>query len=110
MKIRAGFVSNSSSSSFVVLLPENFIETVDFDKFSEKEDFSVDNFKKFVEKFVKDSGYYYDYYERVEGEYEFYDALSDLIRPYVVANVDGGPDDGNQIVVLDREKIKKMLV
>ena len=109
MKIRAGFVSNSSSSSFVVLLPERFIETIDFDKFSEKEDFSVDNFKKFVEKFVKRSGYHADY-DRDESEYEFYDALRDITRQYVVADIDGGADDGDQIVVLDREKIKKMLI
>jgi hypothetical protein len=32
MKIRNGFVSNSSSSSFVILLPDNFdINSIDFD-------------------------------------------------------------------------------
>lgn len=110
MKIRAGFVSNSSSSSFVVLLPENFIETVDFDKFSKKEDFSVDKFKIFVEKFVKRSGYHADYYDRDESEYEFYDALRDITRQYVVADIDGSSDTGDQIVVLNREKIKKLLI
>ena len=32
MKIRNGFVSNSSSSSFVLLLPDNFLEKVDYKK------------------------------------------------------------------------------
>lgn len=38
MKIRNGFVSNSSSSSFVVLLPEKFVENVDFSKFIRSND------------------------------------------------------------------------
>jgi len=32
MKVRNGFVSNSSSSSFVVLLPENFIEKINYEE------------------------------------------------------------------------------
>ena len=36
MKVRNGFVSNSSSSSFVVILPDNFSDTIDYDKIVEK--------------------------------------------------------------------------
>ena len=35
MKTKNGFVSNSSSSSFVVLLPENFLKTIDYEKISD---------------------------------------------------------------------------
>ena len=62
MKIRNGFVSNSSSSSFVVILPENFIETIDFDKITEEhEDLNIDKFKKILKKFIKNECYSRDY-------------------------------------------------
>lgn len=117
MKIRAGFVSNSSSSSFVVLLPENFIETIDFDKINttnydgdeDGDEFDLEIFKKFVNKFYKDAGYWRDYYSEDENEGMYYDALSKLIRPYIVADIDGSSDDGDKIIVLNREKIKKLL-
>jgi hypothetical protein len=33
--------------------------------------------------------------------------LDDIIRPYTIARVEGGPED--KYVVADREKIKKLL-
>lgn len=111
MKIRAGFVSNSSSSSFVVVLPENFVESVDYDKITKDyEDFPLDNFKRLLNDLVNDKCMYdeeiYDYDKN--HRYEFMDILRNLIKPYVIAEVDGSSDDG-KIVVADREQIKKVL-
>lgn len=111
MKIRTGFVSNSSSSSFVVLLPENFIETVDFNKIVDgDEDFPLDEFKRMLNDLVNTGGMWVDemYDEYEMNDYSFCDFLHELIHPYVIADIDG-PSGGDQIVVVDREKIKKML-
>jgi len=111
MKIRAGFVSNSSSSSFVVVLPENFLESVDYVKITDGDvDFPLDNFKRLLNNLIKSKCMYdekvYDYDRH--GDYEFMNILRDLIKPYVIAEVDGSSGDG-KIVVADREKIKKVL-
>lgn len=109
MKIRAGFVSNSSSSSFVVLLPENFIETIDFNKIIEdEEDFPLDKFKKMLNEFVRLGGMSNTYIYEYDDDYEFLDILEELIEPYIIAEVEHGPDDGG-IVIASREKIKKLL-
>ena len=111
MKIRTGFVSNSSSSSFVLLLPENFIENIDFDKVTDgDEDFPLDEFKRMLNDLVDTGGLWVDgiYDEYEMDDRSFYDLLYDLISPFVIANIDG-PSGGDQIVIVDREKIKKML-
>ena len=108
MKIRNGFVSNSSSSSFVVLLPENFVENIDFNKITDEyEDFKLDDFKSFLNKVIEDSGIWKEEISEEYG-YEFSDALDTLFRPYVVASIETSSDSG-QIVILDREEIKKLL-
>ena len=108
MKIRTGFVSNSSSSSFVVILPSNFIDSIKFEGNLDEE--KIKKFKKFLDKFIKDEGYWRDSDNDDEEEYEFYDILSRFIRPYVVASIDTSSDNGDQIIILNREKIKKLLV
>ena len=124
MKIRNGFVSNSSSSSFVVLLPENFLENVEYDKIVEKqdEDFPIEIFKSLVEKFIDDGGMcneeIYDFLNENQDDndyddddyddYDFYDILYDLIQPYIIADMEGGPDEG-QIIVADINKVKEIL-
>jgi len=111
MKIRAGFVSNSSSSSFVLLLPENFVETIDYDKITNGDDeFPLDDFKRMINDFVKQGGMWNEsIFEYDEDDYDFPDILDDLVRPYVIASVECGSDDGGQYVVVNREKIKKLL-
>jgi len=114
MKIRSGFVSNSSSSSFVVFLPENFIETIDFDKIANgDEDFPVKHFKKLIKKLIKDEGFYMEevgesFKEKELDEYEICDILQEILDPYVIASMESGPDEG-QIMVANREKIKEIL-
>jgi len=115
MKIRKGFVSNSSSSSFVILLPENFLDIVDYKKITDEyEDFPLDGFKELLKRLVDDGGFYneeiYDYSKKYDKnhEYDFFDNLNDVISAYVIATVEGGPDDG-QIVVADSKKITELL-
>lgn len=110
MKIRTGFVSNSSSSSFVVLLPENFLETIDYEKITEgNEEFPIDDFKRLMDDFVRGGGIWEEeIYNYDEEGYEFGDILHDLIRPYVIADMDTSSDAG-QIIIADRETVKKLI-
>lgn len=111
MKIRAGFVSNSSRSSFVVVLPENWLESVDYEKITDgDEDFPLDDFKRLLNDFVNDGGMWdeeiYEY-DR-EGDYDFRDHLRELVDPYVIAAIDTSSDAG-QISIADRAKVMKAL-
>lgn len=111
MKIRTGFVSNSSSSSFVVLLPENFIETIDFDKVTDgDEDFPLDEFKRMLNDLIKVGDIWVDgiYDEYETDDRDFYDILDNLLEPYVIASMETSSDAG-QIVVADRDAVKKIL-
>lgn len=110
MKIRNGFVSNSSSSSFVVLLPEKFVENIDFDKITDgDEDFPLEDFKSLLNMVIKDSGIWQEEIRDYDpDDNDFGDILNKLFRPYVVATIDTSSDAG-QIVILNREEVKKLL-
>lgn len=111
MKLRTGFVSNSSSSSFVVLLPENFVETIDFDELRNQsdEDFPEEDFTEMIEHLITHQEMWMeDIYAYDKRDYEFQDILGYLIKPYVIATLDSGPDAG-MIVLADREKIKNII-
>jgi len=110
MKVRNGFVSNSSSSSFVVLLPENFLKTIDYENITQgNEDFPLDQFKEVLEKLVNENGIYLEeIYEYDEEDSEFINIIEELIEPYTIADMDSGPDEG-QIIVADVNKVKKIL-
>ena len=106
MKIRNGFVSNSSSSSFVILLPENFdIETIDFQKVVDSLDYCDSNsedVKESLKSLIKNKALWN------EESYDTVDALHEILKPYIIAEVDGGPDEG-KIILADRKRIKKIL-
>jgi len=111
MKIRNGFVSNSSSSSFVVLLPENFIENIDFDSITQGDDeFPINSFKEMLNKFVEEEGMWMEEVGDFEDayEYEFQDLLETLVGPYSIAEMESGPDSG-QILIADVNKVKKII-
>jgi hypothetical protein len=117
MKTKNGFVSNSSSSSFVVLLPENFLKTIDEEKISDNyiiynsgdDKFPVDDFRRLLTNFVEE-GYMYneEIYEYDEYDYGFVDILTDFLSPYIIAKLDTS-SDGGQFVVADRKKIEKLI-
>jgi hypothetical protein len=95
----------------VILLPENFVETIDFEKITGgDENFPLDDLKRLINDFVKQKGMWTEsIYEYDEQDYDFVDIIYELTRPYVVADVETGSGDGGSYVVLDREKIKAML-
>ena len=104
MKIRNGFVSNSSSSSFVICLPENFdINSIDFEKASQRKycDQTPEQLRKLIEKLIKDGSL-----SQYEGD-DLYSA-SDVLKNYVIASLEGGPDDG-QIILVDVKKVRKIV-
>jgi len=111
MKTRNGFVSNSSSSSFVVLLPDNF----DVDSFVTEElvnsldeytlediesDDVVDGVRKIIKNFIKDGETDYDNCS--------ISIVSEVLKDYIIASIEGGPDDGCGVLV-ETSKVKKIL-
>lgn len=113
MKVRSGFVSNSSSSSFVVLLPENFLENVDYDKITNgDEDFPLDSFKELLNEIIANDGIWMEdvYYKnrRRNDDYDFRELIDTLFDPYTIASFDTGPDEG-QMVIANPKKVKEIL-
>jgi hypothetical protein len=119
MKIRNGFVSNSSSSSFVILLPENFdinkfvdenIGKFDLSRLSEDEEDDIDDLETFENDKLKDilnkfisTGSLCEY-----DEYDEFRVVSDVLSDYVIGGVDVSSDCGI-VELADIEKIKKIL-
>ena len=91
MKFRNGFVSNSSSSSFVVLLPKDLLPPQDLLTYFNQLVLQGELWKEEVDR---------------EGYEHLLDFLKD--RGYVVATLDGGPDTG-QIVIADIEKVRAII-
>ena len=108
MKVRNGFVSNSSSSSFIILLPENFsINTIDFQKILDSDpndyyDTDLETVKSCANQLLE-----YGEFHCQDGYDEMY-ILSEAFKPYVIASIDTGPDDG-QINCVDINKVKKIM-
>jgi hypothetical protein len=108
MKTRKGFVSNSSSSSYIVDLPEDFNP----DQFLSEENITKikEQLQDYQKKYIKDipkikqdldvllkNGFV------VNGYFNPSDidtgVLSIILRPFVVFTYDGGPDNDDFIVV-----------
>ena len=104
MKIRTGFVSNSSSSSFACILPKNFdITKVDFSKYDAMGDNDLEpqDVIKSFEKFLS-YGYIEDY------DNPAFSVLSEILNPYSIVDWEVSSDDG-QILLVDRADIQKVL-
>ena len=103
MKVRNSFVSNSSSSSFIVLFPPSFNpDTVDLAKHKADDEVDEDELRQGLKKLIGDGEYW------AEESYGIYYALCEVIRPYTIASMETGPDAG-QIVLADRQKVEKVL-
>ena len=122
MKVRNGFVSNSSSSSFVIMLPKNIdVDKVVEERYDELDKYVIGNIyeeydieeedetkikgiiKEISLKFIKE-GYVYENYMELS-------LIPQIFDDYVIAVVDGGPDDGGVELLSDSyiEKIEKIL-
>jgi hypothetical protein len=129
MKIRSGFVSNSSSTSYVIVVPEDFDvdslvyshldELKEMYRQSHRKEFPpykagqpkpkvfipFDYIDKFIQKFkkhLKAGGIHYE-----EG-WELYYAVAKMMKEYVVSDIETGPDAGI-IEFMSEKKLKEKL-
>ena len=102
MKTRNGFVSNSSSSSYIILLPENF-DPEEF-TFSEDDyyDVSEERAKAGLRRLINNG-------EIGEwDDYEVFHILSESLSDYKIGGFDTGPDSGG-LSLANKDKIKSIL-
>lgn len=106
MKIRNGFVSNSSSSSFVVLLPDNFTpdwSKVDWSKIKDKAAIKA-GVLSIIEQLKKERSWW----EEQDEEGDFIIPIQEVLKDYIVAEMNTGPEAG-QIVLADYRKVKHIV-
>jgi hypothetical protein len=112
MKIRNGFVSNSSSSSFVVLLPKDFSVTAAMVSGLKDYRVTVEELGGAEQTAETIRSVLIDLRKRKQIYAEecnsVFNVLVELMRDYVVGAMDTGPDAG-QIVLADEKKLRKLL-
>ena len=114
MKIRNGFVSNSSSSSFIMLLPKNKSISQMTQEHLEKarsmrwwrdiptDDQLIEMMTSFLTELQNRKYVYENDGETIKG-YAY-----EIFKDYVLTSVDGAPDDG-KYVLIDRTDIERVM-
>jgi hypothetical protein len=101
MKSRIGFVSNSSSSSYVLFIPDDFQpETLDLSNYENPAELLTE-----IKGFLRAGGLWCvdnDYFSDIR------DIFVDQLR-FAVAKIDGGADDGDQLIVVNKRRIKELM-
>jgi hypothetical protein len=104
MRTRTGFVSNSSSTSFIVYLPDSF-STATLDVSGIAEEGKEDEMREMIAQMIKGGSYY------EADNYDIFEFLSEAVEEYIIARVDTSSDQG-QIVFLGadaKEHIKEII-
>ena len=118
MKIRSGFVSNSSSTSYTVLLPKGFtVDHIDWERKWIKEtveEYSgeTEELRQMVGKALKDlidgetvyGGEWADVYP-----YAVYNVLREGLNEYIIARAEGGASGADSIAGAKLDKITAIL-
>lgn len=121
MKIRNGFVSNSSSSSFVVLLPKSFdvekfvnesnilgsyaagdiLEGFELEEGEDEDSFVKEKTIEIINKFITDGCVYQD-------DYTDFNVIRNVLSDFIIADVDVSSDSGSGCLA-NTEQIEKIL-
>ena len=121
MKTRQGFVSNSSSTSFVIALSKDFKITDDIIKEFIRESGTIDEsevfakrIKSVIKKMCEKGLIFSDPYSSKDSQFfEDLDTLIEVCPDIVISEIDGGPESGSTYVNIFADKtlakIKKML-
>ena len=107
MKIRNGFVSNSSSSSYIVVIPDGFKPKKDDQITKILWDILLRN-KCLNNQYMWDEIQAESDKETDKIQKAFNDLLYKELEPYVVSDIGTGPDDGTGIILIDNKKIRKI--
>ena len=108
MKMRNGFVSNSSSSSYVVYLPDNFklnLGTPAIEKLLSEfyDHMDIDEFRGEIQEALDELMAEGEIGSETAGE----GALVYILGPYIIASFDTGPDSGC-IALANKDKIRQI--